>query len=84
MQTVPPAGCGQDLNERNHCGSDILANAGGVIVSYFEWVQNIQNLYWDEDEVNRNLERIMNRAFEEVYALSQERRFPKTGCKHDY
>jgi glutamate dehydrogenase (NAD(P)+) len=63
------------LNERGIITApDILANAGGVIVSYFEWVQNIQNLYWDEDEVNRNLERIMNRAFEEVYALSQEKK----------
>jgi glutamate dehydrogenase (NAD(P)+) len=63
------------LNERGIIAApDILANAGGVIVSYFEWVQNIQNLYWDEDEVNRNLERIMNRAFEEVYALSQEKK----------
>jgi glutamate dehydrogenase (NAD(P)+) len=65
----------QILNERGIIAApDILANAGGVIVSYFEWVQNIQNLYWDEDEVNRNLERIMNRAFEEVYALSQEKK----------
>lgn len=63
------------LNERGIIAApDILANAGGVIVSYFEWVQNIQNLYWDEDEVNRNLERIMNRAFEDVYALSQEKK----------
>lgn len=45
---------------------DILANAGGVVVSYFEWVQNIQFLTWDEDEVNRTLEKIMIRAFNEV------------------
>ena len=38
---------------------DILANAGGVVVSYFEWVQNIQSLTWDEDEVNRTLEKII-------------------------
>ncbi len=46
---------------------DILANAGGVVVSYFEWVQNIQSLTWDEDEVNRTLEKIMIRAFNEVW-----------------
>lgn len=46
---------------------DILANAGGVIVSYFEWVQNIQSLMWDEDEVNRMLEKIIIRSFNEVW-----------------
>ncbi|AEB06907.1 glutamate dehydrogenase (NADP) [Coriobacterium glomerans PW2] len=46
---------------------DILANAGGVVVSYFEWVQNIQALTWDKDEINRNLEKIMIRAFNEVW-----------------
>jgi glutamate dehydrogenase (NAD(P)+) len=46
---------------------DILANAGGVVVSYFEWVQNIQSLTWDEDEINRMLEKIMIRAFNEVW-----------------
>jgi len=52
---------------------DILANAGGVIVSYFEWVQNIQSLMWDKEEVNNNLNRILCNAFEEVYALHQEK-----------
>ena len=45
---------------------DILANAGGVVVSYFEWVQNIQRLIWDEDQTNSMLEKIMLRAFHEV------------------
>ncbi|MBN2853274.1 MAG: Glu/Leu/Phe/Val dehydrogenase [Clostridia bacterium] len=51
---------------------DILANAGGVIVSYFEWVQNIQALTWDEDEVNRTLEKIIIRAFNEVWDSKKE------------
>lgn len=52
---------------------DILANAGGVVVSYFEWVQNIQQLSWDEHEVNETLAKIMHKAYEEVWALSQEK-----------
>lgn len=55
---------------------DILANAGGVIVSYFEWVQNIQSLMWDKEEVNNNLNRIFCSAFEEVYALHTEKQIP--------
>jgi glutamate dehydrogenase (NAD(P)+) len=55
------------LNERGiYTVPDILANAGGVIVSYFEWVQDLQSFFWEEDEVNRRLERIITRAFDEV------------------
>lgn len=46
---------------------DILANAGGVIVSYFEWVQNIQNIMWDTEEVYKMLEKLMKRAFNNVW-----------------
>jgi glutamate dehydrogenase (NAD(P)+) len=53
---------------------DILANAGGVVVSYFEWVQNMQCFFWEEAEVNRHLERIMVEAFQKVWALSQDQR----------
>lgn len=52
---------------------DILCNAGGVVVSYFEWVQNIQSLTWDEDEVNNNLEKIMVKAFNQVWNLKEEK-----------
>lgn len=45
---------------------DVLANAGGVIVSYFEWVQNLQHFRWDEDEVNQRLEKIIKRGTAEV------------------
>ena len=51
---------------------DILANSGGVIVSYFEWIQDLQNFFWDLDEVLRQLERIITRSFDEVYEISQK------------
>jgi glutamate dehydrogenase (NAD(P)+) len=50
---------------------DILANAGGVVVSYFEWVQNLQELFWTEGEVTDRLNAILSRAFQEVIAVAE-------------
>ena len=50
---------------------DILANAGGVTVSYFEWVQNLQKLFWTEDDVNHRLRDILVRSFQQVHAIAQ-------------
>jgi glutamate dehydrogenase (NAD(P)+) len=51
---------------------DILANAGGVTVSYFEWVQGLYSFFWDENEVNKHLERKMTEAFREVHTVAKQ------------
>ena len=51
---------------------DVMANAGGVVVSYFEWVQNLQHFRWEEDEVNERLGRIMRKAYRSVHERAEE------------
>ena len=53
---------------------DVLANAGGVVCSYFEWVQDIQAYFWDVDQINESLDKIMVKSFGEVWAVSKERK----------
>jgi glutamate dehydrogenase (NAD(P)+) len=55
---------------------DVLCNAGGVTVSYFEWVQDIQQLWWSEAQVNQKLEELMFKAFSEVRRVAKERKLP--------
>jgi glutamate dehydrogenase (NAD(P)+) len=62
------------LHERGiYVVPDILANAGGVIASYFEWVQDLQSYFWEENEVNQRLQNIISHAFREVTAISEAR-----------
>jgi glutamate dehydrogenase (NAD(P)+) len=59
----------------------ILANAGGVVVSYFEWVQDIQHLFWEEGEVYRKLEYLMSKAFADVFEVYQAKKVsPRTAA----
>ncbi|MDP3236417.1 MAG: Glu/Leu/Phe/Val dehydrogenase dimerization domain-containing protein [Myxococcales bacterium] len=55
---------------------DILANAGGVTVSYFEWVQNMQHITWEEERVTSELQRVMKEAYEKVGQISRTRKLP--------
>jgi glutamate dehydrogenase (NAD(P)+) len=59
-----------------HVVPDVMANAGGVVVSYFEWVQNLQHFRWEEDEVNERLRKIMRRAYDEVRQKAREADLP--------
>jgi glutamate dehydrogenase (NAD(P)+) len=59
-----------------HVIPDVMANAGGVVVSYFEWVQNMQHLRWDEDDVNARLKKIMKRAYRDVMKKAEEQDLP--------
>lgn len=55
---------------------DILANAGGVTVSYFEWVQNLQHFKWDLDRIRAELDKIMRDSFERVWKIAEEKKVP--------
>ena len=70
--TTPPAD--HILNDRGVLVvPDILANAGGVTVSYFEWVQDIQAYFWSEDEVNKRMTEVMARSYDHVRSLAEEK-----------
>ena len=79
---VAEAANGPQLRTRMKCSRaraslllpDILTNAGGVTVSYFEWVQDLQSFFWSEAEVNAKLESVMRRAFLEVHEMARKHR----------
>ena len=62
------------LQERNVLVPDVIANAGGVTVSYFEWVQDFSSFFWDENEINKRLVKIMKDAFAGVWAVAQDQK----------
>jgi glutamate dehydrogenase (NAD(P)+) len=63
------------LQERNVLVvPDVIANAGGVTVSYFEWVQDFSSFFWDEDEINARLVKIMKTAFASIWSVAQDRK----------
>jgi glutamate dehydrogenase (NAD(P)+) len=65
------AGADQILHDRGiFLVPDIIANAGGVIVSYFEWVQDLQAFFWEEEEINTKLHHVITRAFYEILHMS--------------
>jgi glutamate dehydrogenase (NAD(P)+) len=71
--TTPEAD--HSLSERGvYIVPDVLANSGGVTVSYFEWVQDIQAYFWSEDQVNRRLRDVMQSAFDDAAALAEEKK----------
>ena len=55
---------------------DVLANAGGVTVSYFEWVQDFSSFFWSEDEINARLERIMSESFNAIWQMAEQGKIP--------
>jgi glutamate dehydrogenase (NAD(P)+) len=55
---------------------DVLANAGGVIVSYFEWVQGLQEYFWKEDQINQRLKEIVSRSFRDTWHVHETRDVP--------